>query len=411
LLIPCDQAAGGIGGHLAPLGVNRGVAAISLSRIAELSGTGIFLVVLPLYVYEMPEIRTRAQAAVVAGVLVSAFGFISSIAQPLTGILTDRLGRRKLLVQWGLLVTAASTLAFLRADGTYLMLALRMIQGLGVALTVPASMALIVAYTLPATRGGAMGFYSTMRMVGLTIGPLIGGLLFVRFGFQVSLVAASLSALAGWALVTVMVTDRQETVPLTGLRPFRLLDRRLLSGGILYLALATMLMAAAFSMITALEGEINSRLQQTALGFGAAYSALTVARLLLQLPIGQLSDRIGRKSIIVAGLLLLGPSTALLGQVRTTMDMVLLRALQGVAAAAVIAPAQALAADLSVAGGEGQQMSLLGSGYSMGTALGPLAAGILGAFHFDLPFLLMGVVSILAALLVVRNVRNAPVRR
>jgi len=42
---------------------------------------------------------------------------------------------------------------------------------------IPPTMALIAMLTKKATRGGAMGFYTTMRMLGLALGPLFGGFL------------------------------------------------------------------------------------------------------------------------------------------------------------------------------------------------------------------------------------------
>ena len=83
--------------------------------------------------------------------------------------------------------------------------------------------------------------------------------------------------------------------------------------------------------------------------------------------------------------------SALLAVATSTLQLIGIRIIQGVAVAAIAAPAYALGADMSSEGGEGRQMSILSAGFMMGLALGPLAAGVLAAFSFSLPFLVGGV--------------------
>lgn len=78
---------------------------------------------------------------------------------------------------------------------------------------------------------------------------------------------------------------------------------------------SAVVLASTLSMIASLENVSNERLAKTALGFGVAFSALTVLRLVVQIPLGRLSDRIGRKKPIVAGLVAPAPITALFGHV------------------------------------------------------------------------------------------------
>jgi len=139
-----------------------------------------------------------------------------------------------------------------------------------------------------------------------------------------------------------------------------------------------------------------------ALGFGVAFSALMVSRLVFQVPLGRLSDIIGRKPLVVSGLLLMAPATALLGEAGSHMQLVAIRLLQGVAAAGIAAPAIAAAGDLARPGGEGRQLSIVTMGFSLGIAVGPLMAGLLAAVSFELPFLIGGVMSLAGALVVLR---------
>ena len=102
-------------------------------------------------------------------------------------------------------------------------------------------------------------------------------------------------------------------------------------------------------------------------------------------------------TIIIAGLILLAPSTALLGYAASVTQLTILRLLQGIGSAAVAAPAFAVAADLAQAGGEGRQMSIITMGFGLGIALGPLLAGVLAVYSFVLPFIVGGLFSLFGA--------------
>ena len=111
------------------------------------------------------------------GILISLFGVVNGVLAAGHGALSDRMARRKPIILVGLAVMAAATSLFAFAASFWHLLLLRCAQGVGVAMTIPAVMALMTAATASETRGGAMGVYTSMRMVGFAGGPLIGGLL------------------------------------------------------------------------------------------------------------------------------------------------------------------------------------------------------------------------------------------
>ena len=278
-------------------------------------------------------------------------------------------------------------------------------------MTIPASMALMTTATEKQSRGGSMGIYTTMRMVGFAIGPLTGGFLYVHFGFDATFYVGALSILIGMILVQFWVNEvPNDTVAEAG-RPLRIIDRDLLTAGIVGLGLATFVMASAFSMMTTLENQFNARLNETALDFSIAFSALMISRLIFQIPLGRLSDHIGRKPLIIGGLILLAPATALLGGAGSTLQLTVVRLFQGLASAGIAAPAFALAADLAKTGGEGRQMSIITMGFGLGIALGPLIAGVLAISFFELPFLVGGAMALLGAWIVYRYVPESVKRK
>lgn len=378
------------------VGANRVVMALTTARLADALGNSILFVLLPLYVTRMAR-SSALPTPIVVGALISVYGFVNAAIQPFMGAWADRLHRRKPLIVGGLLVMALATLAFVWAQHLPSLFLIRLVQGVGVAMTVPTSMALMATATTRETRGGSMGVYTTGRMVGLAAGPLLGGFLYDHVGFEPSFYLAGGLLVLGAILVAAWVDEVPNRGGGSGAGPFRVFDRSLLSAAILGVALATFVMATAFTMMATLEAEFISRLRGTAFGFGVAFSALMVTRLLLQVPLGSLSDRFGRKPFIVGGLLFMAPATALLGISRTMLQLSAYRVFQGAASAAIAAPAFALAADVTTAGGEGRQMSIVTLGFGLGLATGPLLAGLLGAVFFELPFLVGGALSLVGA--------------
>jgi MFS family permease len=142
-------------------GASRVVLALSLARLGDGVGNSVLIVVLPLYMAQIPS-RPPLPTSVLVGVLIALFGLINSAVQPIAGAWIDRYGRRKASIQVGLGLMAVCTLAF-EATGSYTSLALlRVAQGVGFALTLPASLAILRSATQRASRGGAMGVFTTL---------------------------------------------------------------------------------------------------------------------------------------------------------------------------------------------------------------------------------------------------------
>lgn len=380
--------------------LDRTIIVLAFARFADALGNSILIILLPLYIASSPPPNSTWSDAALVSVVVAAYGLINIILQPIFGTVIDRIRFRKPLIMIGLVIMAGGTLAFSFAESYTSLLVIRLVQGIGVSLTVPASLTLISSATVRESRGQAMGFYSTLRLVGFALGPLVGGYLHVNFGFNVSFYVGAGTIFLGLIMVQIWVKETPNHVADSTESRSSFFDRDIWNVSILSLGAAMFVMACAYSMMGTLENEFNARLQQTALGFGIASSALTFSRLLVQTPLGQLSDRIGRKPLIIAGLILMAPATVLLGLAGTTLHLTGARMLQGVTSAAIAAPALAMVGDLSTENNAGRQMSIATTGFFLGIAIGPLIAGYFSSYFFELPFFLVGFLLLLGAMLV-----------
>nr|WP_265559882.1 MFS transporter [Streptomyces hygroscopicus] len=100
------------------------------------------------------------------------------------GALGDRLGNRRIFSS-GTMVFTVSSAACAFAPSASFLVAARLVEGLGAALIVPGSLALLQeAYPVPAARSRAFGLWGSMAGVAASSGPLLGGLLVSTVGWR-----------------------------------------------------------------------------------------------------------------------------------------------------------------------------------------------------------------------------------
>jgi EmrB/QacA subfamily drug resistance transporter len=154
-----------------------------------------------------------------AGVLrwfVDGYNLAYATAILSAGALGDRLGRRRVFVI-GLVVFTVGSAACAFAPNAGVLIAARVLTGIGAALEVPATLALLsVAFPDGAARAGALGWWASMNGLAFAIGPVLGGVLADALGWR-SVFAVAIPV----ALATLAVVSR---VPESGRQPNAGLD-------------------------------------------------------------------------------------------------------------------------------------------------------------------------------------------
>jgi EmrB/QacA subfamily drug resistance transporter len=120
------------------------------------------------------------------------------------GKLADMLGRRRIFMT-GLLVFTVSSLLCGLADTAGLLIAARVVQGVGAAFMLPATLSIITATFPPRQRGTAIGIWAGVSAMALAIGPLVGGLITEHVSwnwvFYINVPVGALGLVAAWMVV------------------------------------------------------------------------------------------------------------------------------------------------------------------------------------------------------------------
>jgi EmrB/QacA subfamily drug resistance transporter len=181
LRLPCDDAAmrhGPAASATCARAVQRWVlvAAITGSSMAFIDGT-VVNVALPALQRDLNATAYQAQW------VVESYALLLSALLLVGGSLGDRFGRRRLFAI-GVAVFGAASLACALSRSVHALIAARALQGIGAALLVPGSLALISATFDEHERGRAIGTWSGFSGITAALGPVLGGYLVDRFSWS-----------------------------------------------------------------------------------------------------------------------------------------------------------------------------------------------------------------------------------
>ncbi|SFQ22177.1 MFS transporter, DHA1 family, multidrug resistance protein [Psychrobacillus psychrotolerans] len=177
---------------------------LMFNMFIAMSGIGLVIPVMPQY------LETFGVAGQALGFIIASFALGQFLFSPLAGDLSDKLGRKKLIIV-GLVIFSASQLWFGLATYEWMLYAARFISGIGGAFLIPATMAFVADITTLEERGKGMGFLGASMSLGFMIGPALGGFL-ASVSLSFPFYMASLAALIAGIISLIILPDIKNTV-------------------------------------------------------------------------------------------------------------------------------------------------------------------------------------------------------
>lgn len=361
----------------------------------DLLGFGIILPLLPFYAERF------GATGLWIGALLTAYSAAQFVGAPILGRLSDRAGRRPVLLA-SLLGSTLSLALTGAAASLPVLLAARLLAGLFGG-SIGAAQAYIADVTRPEERARYMGLLGAAIGLGFTLGPGLGaalsGLGFGGAAFAAAGLAALNLVLALFFLPESRRVDAAESVPSRSLLALREALGQPMIGGILWssflLTFAFTGLEATYALLAQRQFGLDGR------GLGLIFTYFGVIQIVVQGGLmGRLTDRFGEQALAVVG----GVCSAI-GLAVVPFGVPLPVALLALGALGVGQglTTPTLTSLLSRASRAAHQGSTLGVGQSASAAaraLGPILAGWLFDREASLPYLLGAALCVTAAALI-----------
>lgn len=164
---------------------------LMFNMFINMAGLGLIVPIMPAYLAQFNA------AGQVLGLLIAIFAFAQFVFSPIVGGLSDKYGRKNLIII-GLLIFAFGQLCFSLSTQIWMLFASRFFIGLGSAFIGPPIMAFVADITPYEERGKGMALLGAAMSLGFMIGPGIGGFLAqvsLVFPFYFSAIVALLAAI------------------------------------------------------------------------------------------------------------------------------------------------------------------------------------------------------------------------
>jgi DHA1 family multidrug resistance protein-like MFS transporter len=348
-------------------------------------GYGIIIPILPFYIEHMDAGGTEL------GLLVASYAFMRLIFGPIWGSLSDRVGRKPILLI-GILGYAITMVWFGLATQLWMLFAARILSGILSSATAPTTMAYISDSTSEKERGGGMGMLGAAGGIGTIVGPALGGFLAGESLSTPFFIAAGMSVLGlllAWAFLpeSLPTGNRQKSENKEGILDFHLWLATIRSRiGILFAltfisTCGLMIFSSVFGLY-ALErfgfGPQDVGVMMMVLGLVSALAQGVMA--------GPLTRRWGEEAVIKGGLLATVVGFGLMLLANNYLTIMLATGFFGLATALQI-PALSSLTSKGATVPQGVVMGLSNSFMSLGRIVGPLLGGPIFDINISLPYL------------------------
>lgn len=343
---------------------------VTLALCMALQMTG-FVMILPLFPRRFESFGAGVEALGVSAML---YALTSMVAAPFIGMLADRFGRRPII----LVSLAGYILAFsgyLFATNAWLLIMLRGLAGVFTAGLLPAVNGMVGDLAPDYQRGRWIGIVNGGAAVGWILGPLLGGALYDGFGYRLPFAVSIAMAIAALLLAATLIPESRPPADLSSKqRPGRSHGLRTLSFQPLFLLLLLITFGAMFAWAF-IEPQFMfyayDDLSWTSSQLGLVMSAFGLAFMLGAFTLGHLSDRLGRKPVLVLGLVLFSAQFIGLVVFRNASWIVVSFVIAGLGNALYDPALGALLLDITPHDHTAGMMGLKSTAGSLGNMLGP----------------------------------------
>jgi MFS family permease len=296
-----------------------------------------------------------------------------SISQAASGYLSDRIGKRKIFIWLGYLFGALSRLGYAVSSLWQHLIPFRVLDRAGKIRSAPRD-AVIADISTKGDRGKHFGLLRTMDHLGAVCGIVVCILFLKLLGYRNLFLLAAIPSLLGTILIVITIKESRSQGPkLYKKRSLKHLDRNLM----LFFLLSSLFALGSFSYSFLLIFAKKSGFRITFVP--VLYLIFTAAASIFSLPFGKLSDRIGRKPVLMLSFLVWGLVCLGFLLLRGKTAIILMFVLYGVHKGALEPVQKTFVSELSV---PAYRASTLG-GFQMVIGLCALPASLLAGLLWD----------------------------
>ena len=347
-------------------------ATLFFSMFGTVTGVGIVVPLLPVYATHL------GASGVYIGLIFAAFSISRTFLLPYFGRLSDKKGRKPFIIA-GLFAYTIVSLLYMLSNRVESLIAVRFFQGIASAMIMPAVQAYVGDITPPQREGFTMGLFNMSMFLGLSIGPLIGGVIRDSFNLAMSFGSMGILAFMGFSLSLLLLPPaKSEHIIGRGIEPLawkKVLRDRNMAGLFLFRLAYAACIGVIWSFLPVL-ADVQFSLSSSSIGILVTLGVFSSG--LLHVPMGLVADRVNRRMMIVFGGLIITYAICSFEWANSFKDLVLACMLFGLGGGISMPALMALAV---LKGNEseamGSVMGLLAMAHSIGMLAGSLVAGLM----------------------------------
>ncbi|MBP9719284.1 MAG: MFS transporter [Candidatus Levybacteria bacterium] len=381
---------------------NRNLGIIAIIALVNSIGYGVIIPVM------LPYAEKFGLSVFQYGLLFALFSLCQFLATPIIGRLSDKYGRRPLLIT-SLAGTALSFFLAAFAPNAFVLFIARALDGI-TAGNIPVAQAVISDTTEPKDRAKGFGIIGASFGFGFIAGPLIAAL-FLPFGMQMPFIVAGVISLFAVLLTSFFLPETNKHIGQVAhnkLFDLKKLAMTLFDKEVGSTLLIWLLYACSFGMfIISFQSYAVTALHFTPANTALLFTSIGVIQLIMQaVAIPHISKKVSEKKILITAFSILFVSYFGLFFSATATLYIISNLFLAIGNAFVMPMINSLLSKEADAKSQGSILGVSAAYLSLGTILGPLIGGTLGTYGVGLPFIFGAVIGLMCLILSVKTLKT-----